>query len=376
MLDYSVACQGVRQFFQGFWFVSVMICLHDTHRLVNYCRTNTMNHLTKNTKYLLHNSNHSHIVFYIIIAKNMSVSPLIHLPMLPDNHTFSDDTMEFFYSPSGKLVIPPVFFTLAINRILKRLTKQVTDNGTSRLELTEECNKWTDEAFVAYPFFDATQRDELNRPFAKYEKTNENMYFGTSKQYGPFRDKIYSALLNEVVSRCVGHGGVMPNGDTPRTLQDVFSILKSDQMAELFQNNASEVCNKLLYWIKSVTFEENIQWVEAAIDEYFQENGMLVALTSRQTKTTRRHSLVRIAVEKGTQSTKEKLKELEEKVYGWVLKMDAKVEVDSLTYLQRVASDNWRVVQLCNSLSQKVAGRIPYTGFKGLELSRKLLISK
>jgi len=354
-------------------FSRILVCFchdmcHDTHRLVNYCRANTMNHLTKNTKYLLHNSNHSHIVFYIIIAKNMSVSPLIHLPMLPDNHTFSDDKMEFFYSPSGKLVIPPVFFTLVINRILKRLTKQVTDNGTSRLELTEEGNKWTDEAFVAYPFFDATQRDELNRPFAKYEKTNENklkfaihmqMYFGTAKQYGPFKDKIYSALQNEVVSRCVGNGGVMPNGDTPRTLQDVFTILKSDQMAELFQNNVSEVCNKLLYWIKSVTFEENIQWVEAAIDEYFQENGMLVTLTSRQTKTTRRHSLVRIAVEKGTQSTKEKLKELEEKVFRWVLKMDAKVEVDSPTYLQRVASDVWRVVRLSNSFVPKSRTKNP-----------------
>ena len=51
-------------------FSRILVCFchdmcHDTHRLVNYCRTNTMNHLTKNTKYLLHNSNHSHIVFYI-----------------------------------------------------------------------------------------------------------------------------------------------------------------------------------------------------------------------------------------------------------------------------------------------------------------------
>ena len=124
----------------------------------------------------------------------MSVSPLIHLPMLPDNHTFSDDKLEFFYNSSGKLVIPPVFFNLGIKQILKRLTKQVTDqSGTSRLELTEVWDKWTEEAFVAYPFFDTAQRDELNRPFVKYAKTYENklkfaihmqLYFGTAKQCG------------------------------------------------------------------------------------------------------------------------------------------------------------------------------------------------
>ena len=151
----------------------------------------------------------------------------------------------------------------------------------------------------------------------------------------------------------------MLDGDTPRTLQDVFSILKSNKMVELFQHNASEVCNKLYSWIKSVTFEENIQWVEAAIDEYFQENGMLVTITSRQTTTTRRHSLVRVAVEKGTQSTKEKLKEVEEKVYGWVLKMDEKVKVDSPAYLKRIASDNWRVVRLCHSLVPKSRAKNP-----------------
>eukprot|EP00956_Cyclotella_meneghiniana_P040202 scaffold189358_cov41-Cyclotella_meneghiniana.AAC.1 len=39
--------------------------------------------------------------------------------------------------------------------------------------------------------------------------------------------------------------------------------------------------------------------------------------------------------------------------------MDAKVQVDSLTYLQRVASDDWRAVQLCNSLVPKRSRKNP-----------------
>ena len=66
---------------------------------------------------------------------------------------------------------------------------------------------------------------------------------------------------------------------------------------------------------------------------------------------TRRHSLVRIAVEKGTQSTKERFKEAEAKAFGWVLQMDMLVNANSsdqaklMTYLKRMESGNYATVR-------------------------------
>ena len=217
--------------------------------------------------------------------------------------------------------------------------------------------------------------DEMSRPYAKYEKNDENKlkyalhmqtYFGTTKnECLKFANHIYAALQAEVVRRCIQDGKTLPNGDPPATISDVLTILKTSEMVETFKTDKAEVYNCIFRWIKSVTFEENLSWVKDAIEDYFKENGMLVRLARGQTKTTRRHSLVRLAVEKGTQSTKEKFKEMEAKTFGWVLQMDKKVDRYSKsqgklnTYLKRMASDQYDTVRLNPSIVPKSHQKYP-----------------
>lgn len=306
-----------------------------------------------------------------------SIPPRIILPFVSDNHQWDETHLEFFYDFDQKLLLPPGLFNHCINRILPRLTTTQVDpdDGSSRTVLTEAGNQWTDNTFKAYPFFDREQRDEMSRPYVKYEKNDENKlryallvqtYFGTTKnECLKFANHIYAALQAEVVRRCKQDGKTLPNGDPPATISDVLTILKTSEMVETFKTDKAEVYNCIFRWIKSVTFEENLSWVKDAIEDYFKENGMLVRLARGQTKTTRRHSLVRLAVEKGTQSTKEKFKEMEAKTFGWVLQMDKKVDRYSKsqgklnTYLKRMASDQYDTVHLDPSIVPKSRQKYP-----------------
>ena len=86
---------------------------------------------------------------------------------------------------------------------------------------------------------------------------------------------------------------------------------------------------------------------------------MLVRMASAQTSTTRRHSIVRIAVDKGTQTIKEKFKYVEEKAYGWKLDMSLGVYPHSKnneklrTFVERMASENYTLVNIDQSLVPK-----------------------
>lgn len=306
----------------------------------------------------------------------MSAPPRINLPLLPEAHAWADHQLQFFYDTDGKLVIPPSFFNHLIDRNLGRLTCITTDeDGATKPGLTEIGRQWTDDAWPAFPFFDRDQRDELHRPFHKYEKTCENKlkfarhmqtYFSTSlDEFLMFSNHINTSLQTEVVHRCVADGKTLPNGDEPRTIQDVLTILKSDEMKHLFDTDKDKLYDFIFRWIKSVTFEDSISWVEDAINDYFRDNGMMVRMASGQTKKTRRHSIVRIAVDKGTQTIKEKFKYMEEKAYGWKLDMSLGVHPNSKdqaklrTYLERMASDNYSLVHLDPSIVPKSRKKNP-----------------
>lgn len=194
-----------------------------------------------------------------------AIDPKIPLPLLPDNHVWDESRLDFFYdSVDGKLLLPPAFFNQHIGRILARLTIRTEDG----LALTEKGMRWTDEAWPAWPFFDSSQRDDLHRPYYKYEKTAENQlkyavfiqtYFGTSRHESlKFINHIHSALQDEMVRRVNEDGVTLKNGDKPNTIQDVIAILHSDEMRKLFESNKPKLYNYLYRWIKSLTFEEDI----------------------------------------------------------------------------------------------------------------------
>jgi len=308
------------------------------------------------------------------------MSPLparINLPLLPDNHIWSDNTLEFFYDSEGKLILPPSFFSHQIKRNIDRLTTMEinAEDGRSRPVLTEAGRSWTDDAWIAFPFLDSEQRDEFQRPFAKYDKTPENQlkfalhvktYFSSSAHVSlVFGNHIFSALQQEVVRRCTEDGMTLPNADPPRTIDDVITIIKSDEMKKMFETDKNKVCTYIFHWIKSITLEENLSWVEEAIDQYFKDHSMQVRLATSQSNKTRRHSLIRIAVAKGTQSTKEKFKDVEERVFGWTLKMDVGVHPSSRdqkkikTYLEMMASENYILVRLDPSIVPKSRKKTP-----------------
>ena len=91
---------------------------------------------------------------------------------------------------------------------------------------------------------------------------------------------------------------------------------------------------------------------------------------------TRRHSLVRIAVEKGTQSTKERFKEAEAKAFGWVLQMDMLVNANSsdqaklMTYLKRMESGNYATVRLDPKIYSRQSDNRDYWIQNPMELIR------
>jgi hypothetical protein len=136
-------------------------------------------------------------------------------------------------------------------------------------------------------------------------------------------------------------------------------------MKKMFETDKNKVCTYIFHWIKSITLEENLSWVEEAIDQYFKDHSMQVRLATSQSNKTRRHSLIRIAVAKGTQSTKEKFKDVEERVFGWTLKMDVGVHPSSRdqkkikTYLEMMASENYILVRLDPSIVPKSRKKTP-----------------
>jgi hypothetical protein len=277
-----------------------------------------------------------------------------HLPVYPDGHNWSRNQIELFKNQHGQLIIPPNFFDVGIKRNLRALTKVVLrpPGRTQETVLTEKGEIWTDQAYAAYPFFDKDQRDEFGKPCVKRIKSSESKLafalliqklFGS----GPFVDHLHAALRDEMIRRCTEMDLRLASGATPCSIQDVLSIFKTDEMKQRYKNGKkSLVYNWMLYVVKSLTDEAGIGWVENAVQDYLPQQSIDAVLAPGQSDGTRRHSLVKFAVKKGAQSTKESLKDLEVKHFGATLILNEQVHFDRDNYKERMVSGKWEVVYL------------------------------
>ena len=79
----------------------------------------------------------------------------------------------------------------------------------------------------------------------------------------------------------------------------------------------AETYNKIYYLFKSLTTEDQIQWLEVLIADYFEKKKLPIALAvSSKSKATRRSSVLCYAVKKGTNHVKEMCKALENDKFG------------------------------------------------------------
>ena len=300
--------------------------------------------------------------------------PLAHLPSYPDEHGWSKDQIELFQDSQGRLIVPPNLFDVHIKCKIGKLTKVITNptDGTKVNALTAEGEKWTEEAFPAYAFLDRNQRDELGKPCTKRTKTSENKLafalhiqnmFGTGghkNSSSPFINHLHGALRDEMIRRCEEKGKRLPNGSKPCNINDVLSIFKSDDMINMYKSGKKDdVYNLMLHLVKSLTCEDSIGWVEIAVHQYLQQQGMHAVLAPGRSTVTRRNSLVKIAVKKGTQSTKESLKDIELKSFGATLVLSEQVKMNTQAYQDRITSGQWEVVYLDKALVPKSRKRSP-----------------
>lgn len=203
-----------------------------------------------------------------------------------------------------KVILLPNIIDLFIDTNIGKLTKDCA--------LTPEGRLWTNAKYPLWPFLDATQQDDLGRPIQVHPKNEETQLsyslfvqqMFSTKRYSNFMEHIRGALQTEMVRRCRE-----TEGNYPMMIADVFSVIKSDEMVQKFKSEFKvEVYNKIFYWCKSLTMEDNFGWLVSSVEEFFVLKGMHVTLASRQTKSTNRHSLLRWAVLKGTQYIKETLR--------------------------------------------------------------------
>jgi hypothetical protein len=290
-----------------------------------------------------------------------------------DNFIWSKDRIQLYQDERGQFIIPPCFLDLYINRRLATLTKTVpTEAGGLEYALTENGERWTEEAFGAYAFLDKDQRDEFGKACIKKPKSSENKLafarfiqdlFGKS---GPrpvtFLDHLKAKLEDELLRQCKEMDLKKPDGDAPTTIDDVLGIFKSREMISLYESGEkATVYNKMMPF-KSITCEGYIGWVEDAIDEYLNSDDVKAAAVMAkpcwgakgQKDCLRRNSIVKLAVKKSTQTFKQDLQEIEKKCYHSRLVLDEMVHSDPQdkdtskyeTYLERIRSGDWEVVQL------------------------------
>jgi hypothetical protein len=198
----------------------------------------------------------------------------INLPVLPLGHSFSanKNDVELYVNNHGIAILPPHLFDSYINGNLNKLITK------GKEDLTEAGLKWTDAAYPLWPFLDRTQRDDDGHPVQKYPKTRGNQLkfakfikerFGSGTN-SIFVDHIKDALQDEVVRRCIEDGGTLSDGTNPKTIDDVLMIIGSPEMKRTFRDGyKASVYKKVLYWVKSLTNEDDIKWLSDAIDKYF-----------------------------------------------------------------------------------------------------------
>ena len=296
-------------------------------------------------------------------------------------HLWRSDALDFFYSVDGKVVLPPNLFDVhGIKGNLSNLTKE-TEGGT---KLSDAGEKWADDAYLLYPFLDSDQRDDLGRRYQKFPKTPENKLkfvelvlelFGSGST-SMFVDHIAKALQDEMVSRCTKDNAKLANGADPKTVDDVLSIMGSDDMIRKFNAGlASEVYSKILKWGKSLTTADSIDWLEKAVKQYLSDKNLQVVMAPGVSNTTERHSLLRWAVKKGTNAAKERVRKVESRAFGYVLDLATKVNKDAKdgsktqqVYQERMSSPLYQVVLLDPGIVPASRQKYPAYWLKSIEV--------
>lgn len=307
--------------------------------------------------------------------------PQAHLPTYPVDHSWSRGRIELFQDEDGRLIISPNLFDVHIkcspNKLLTLIDVPSSPGPNAYMmkepALSSQGMKWTDEAYAAYPYFDKEQRDEFGRPCVRHIKSSENQtefaklmkkLFGSSghkQEYSPFVDHIRAAMSKEMTHRCKERGLRLPNGNEPCSKQDVLDIFKSKEMIHRFKNGEeAEVCNLMMYVVKTLTDEGNIGWLEDAVNQYLKKHSIYAVLAPGVSDGTRRNSLVRIAEKKGTQSIKEELRDNEARYFGAVLDLKDQVHFDTTSYKERLTSGKWKIVTLDPSLVPKSRKQHPF----------------
>lgn len=284
-----------------------------------------------------------------------------YLPILPTDHEYSEDkdTIELFEDGNGNAILPPnIFHTFLDTNLNNLLTK------TNTLKPAGE--KWTDATYPLWPYLDQTQRSN-GKPYEMYPKTPENKLkyakfvqemFGSGNN-SKFVKHLKGYVQKEMVKRCKSDedNWKNPDGTDPLTIDDVMAILRSPKMVKLFKSGQkAKVYNKIFHWVKSLTMEDDIGWLVNGVEEYLKSKEMLVVM-SHHAQGSRRNGLLRVAVKKGTNRVKVRVKNLERNAFGCELDMSIEVKknaepgtADHAEYQRRMNSDKFEVILLDSRL--------------------------
>lgn len=227
-------------------------------------------------------------------------------------YTINDDTL--FYKADGRVYLPPQIFKNNMNEFVK--SNVLTDKGEA----------WVVKYWGLYPFIDSSQRDELHRPIQSLEPTPENKLkfvklvrelFGNDSSTS-FVEQIRKDLEREMVNRCKKDNFQHEQKD-PETSDDVIEIIKS-----LKDYPPAIKFNHVFNWVSSITMEGGLGWIEDSINKYIDSRQLLIAIppVSSFPPLVKRHSLIKLAIKKGTSSIKEKVKNIQKRTFGEVLWME------------------------------------------------------
>mmetsp|Transcript_36575 Transcript_36575/g.82235 ORF Transcript_36575/g.82235 Transcript_36575/m.82235 type:complete len:305 (+) Transcript_36575:332-1246(+) len=245
----------------------------------------------------------------------------------------------------------------------KTLSKLTTKNEP--VSLTEDGKKWAHEYWDLYPFIDREQWDDFDRPYHKYAESDEQQLRFVllfTKMLQKTRDVSTTSILNllqgalqgEILRRFRDHvkDGRMENGDEPRTIKDVLSILFSfDAVKKVEQGEWAEVFGNIFNVIGSLTYEggRGCDWLITAINDcLLNKLGLKVALAPVTDEcVNRRHSITKYLGNKVTNHVKENAKELSRARFGFVLVLDTVVPlVGSPEYNKKITENNLEVVYI------------------------------
>ncbi|EJK73005.1 hypothetical protein THAOC_05401, partial [Thalassiosira oceanica] len=292
--------------------------------------------------------------------------PRIHLPYydgLSDGYGFGKEEPKYFYARRDRhiLLLPPgILEGCGMNA--KSLNKLYVQDKTAGASLTEDGKTWAHKHWTLYPFIDREQWDELDRPYHKYEESDEHylrfvlLFVNLLKKAKEASTSSILSLLqkplqDEILKRFKEHvNDAMPDGSEPRTIDDVTSILFSGKAVEkINQGKWNEVFGNIFNVIGSLTYEGGIDWLTKAINDCFvNKMGFKVVLAPVTEECDhRRHSITKYLGTKLTNKLKENAKELSRARFGHMLVLDTVVPpVGSDDYKRKIAKKDLQVVYL------------------------------